>query len=156
MSGLLAATLGLALTTAAAAAPRPAPDPVPIHPNQFFSGFINNAPPGAVQIKVNCPGVAQTGHPIGNQPVEVKPAPGTGTTDVGFTGSKGTKITATLGPTVSTLVIGTFTSYFVTKNIPTNIVVPCSGSGTALFIPSPTSKTAKTAKLPVTFVNIGT
>jgi hypothetical protein len=132
------------------------PDPVPIRPNQTFSGYVNGSPPGNATIKVLCPGVANTGHPIAKQPVEVKPGPSATTTDVGFTGSKGTKITADLNfGTPPAIVIATFTSYFVPVNIPTKITVPCSGSGTVLFIPSPGSKTAKSAILPVTFVNIG-
>ncbi len=97
---------------------------------------------------------ATTGHPIAHQPVEVKPVPPSTATDAGFTGSKGRKITASLGPAAST-VVGSFTNYFVTKNIPANIAVPCSGSGTAVFTPSPTSKTARPATLSVTFLNIG-
>jgi len=132
------------------------PDPVPIEPNQTFSGYINNTPPGNVEIKVVCPGVANTGHPIKNQPVEVKPVPASTTQDTGFTGSKGTKITADLSVGVPpAIVIATFTSYYVPKFIPTTITVPCSGTGSVSFIPSPTSKTAKSAKLTVTFVNIG-
>ena len=145
----------MTLAATATAATHPAQDPVPIDPNQYFSGFINASPPGAVVIKVICPGPANTGHPAAHQPVEVKPVPSSTAADAGFTGSKGKKITASLGPAASTVVIGSFTSYFVKKNIPTNITVPCSGSGTAVFTPSPTSKTARSATLPVTFLNIG-
>jgi hypothetical protein len=155
LSGFVTATLGVTLAATASAGTRPVQDPVPIRPNQFFSGFINNSPPGAVVIKVICPGVANTGHPIGRQPVEVKPAPGTGTTDVGFTGSKGTKITASLSFGPAIVILRSFTSYFVKENIPTNITVPCSGTGAVRFSPSPPSSTAKPAILPVTFVNIG-
>jgi hypothetical protein len=155
MSGLVATALGVTLAATASAAVRPAQDPVPIDPNQYFSGFINGSPPGAAVIKVNCPGPITTGHPVGNQPVEVEPAPAPTGNDIGFTGSKGRKITASLfyGPAV--VVIDSFTSYFVPKNIPTNITVPCSGSGTVVFAPSPGSKTARSATLPVTFLNIG-
>jgi hypothetical protein len=153
-SGLTAVALGVTLPAAAAAVSHPVQDPVPIDPNQYFSGFINGSPPGAVVIKVICPGPANTGHPLAHQPVEVEPVPSSSAADVGFTGSRGKKITASLGPSASTVVIGSFTSYFVKKNIPTNITVPCSGSGTAVFIPSPGSKTARSATLPVTFANI--
>ena len=70
MSGLLATALGVTLAATASAAVRPAQDPVPIRPNQYFSGFINNSPPGSAVIKVLCPGPTTTGHPVGNQPVE--------------------------------------------------------------------------------------
>jgi hypothetical protein len=155
MSGLLAVILGVTLATAASAATRQIHDPVPIEPNQTFSGFINNSPPGAVIIKVDCAVGATTGHPMGHQPVEVKPAPVASTQDVGFTGSKGKKITASLAPaSTANLVLGSFTSYYVKKFIPVKITVPCSGTGTAIFTPSPHSKTAKAAMLAVTFGNI--
>lgn len=156
VSGLTAVVLGVALAGTASAAARRGPDPVPIEPNQTFSGYVNNSPPGNAVIKVVCPGVANTGHPIKNQPVEVQPVPASSTQDTGFTGSKGTKITAFLSIGVPpAIVIGAFTSYYVPKSIPTSITVPCSGSGTVRFVPSPTSKTAKSATLTVTFVNIG-
>lgn len=154
-SGLAIAVLGMAPVTAASAATRITQDPVPIGPNQLFSGFVNNAPPGAATIKVICPGVANTGHPIANQPVEVRTASVISTTDVGNTGSNGNQITASLGTPAGTLVIAHFTSYFVPVNIPTGITVPCSGSGTVVFTPSPSGMGAKSAVLPVTFVNIG-
>jgi hypothetical protein len=97
---------------------------------------------------------AKTGHPVGDQPVEVKPVAASSAADVGFTGSKGDKITAALSPATAVTIIASFTSYYVKKDIPTSINVPCSGTGTMVFVPSPTSKTAKTAKLTVTFGNI--
>jgi len=152
-TGTAAAALGLTFVGPASA--RPAQDPVPIEPNQSFSGYINNHPPGTAIIKVACAIGAKTGSPVGDQPVEVKPVTVTSGTDVGFTGSLGHKITAILGPSSTTgTVIATFTSYYVPENIPTTIKVPCSGTGTVFFTPSPTSKTAKSAKLPVKFANI--
>jgi hypothetical protein len=156
MSGLIAAALGLPLAATASAAARPQ-DPVPIGPDEYFSGFINNHPPGNAVIKVICPGPANTGHPAGNQKMEVKTAQPTSTFDTGFTGSAGRKITATLLPAAATpTVLARFTSFFVPKKIPVSITVPCSGTGTVVFAPSPPSSMAKSAKLPVTFVNIGT
>jgi hypothetical protein len=156
-AGLVTAALGVTFAAAGSAAARPVQDPIPIRPNQFFRGFVNNHPPGAAVIKVLCPGPVNTGHPIANQPVEVKPVPSPTTTDIGFTGSKGTMITANLnfGPVPAVVVIAHFTSYFVPVNIPTNITVPCSGPGAVMFIPSPPGSRAKSAVLPVTFVNIG-
>jgi hypothetical protein len=147
--------MGLPLAATASAAVRPQ-DPVPIGPNEFFSGFINNHPPGKAVIKVICPGPANTGHPAGKQTIEVKTAQPTSTFDAGFTGSAGKKITATLLPAATTAVLASFTSFFVPKKIPTSITVPCSGTGTVIFAPSPPSSTAMSAKLPVTFLNIGT
>jgi hypothetical protein len=148
------ATLSMAVGGAALAAPRPVQDPVPIGNNQAFSGYVNGHPPGAAVIKVACVVGAKTGHPLGDQPVEVKPVAASSTADTGFTGSKGDKITASIAPITVAVIIASFTSYYVKKDIPTSITVPCSGTGTMLFVPSPTSKTAKTAKLTVTFGNI--
>ena len=156
MPGLIAAAMGLVFTAAASAAPIPVQDPVPIGPNEYFSGFINGHPPGKAVIKVICPGPANTGHPAGNQKIEVKTAPAGSTADVGFTGSAGKRITATLAPTPATTILASFTSFFVPKKIPTSITVPCSGAGSVVFTPSPGSPTAKSAALTVTFLNIGT
>jgi hypothetical protein len=154
-SGLIAVILGGTLAAPASATAHRAEDPVRIGPSQYFSGFINGSPPGAVVIKVLCPGPVNTGHPVAHQPVEVKPVPGSTAADVGFTGSKGRKITASLfyGPAVAAL--ANFSSYHVKRDIPASITVPCSGSGTVVFAPSPASKTARSATLPVTFVNVG-
>jgi hypothetical protein len=156
MSGLIAAAMGVTLAATASAAPIPVQDPVPIGPNEYFSGYINNHPPGKAVIKVVCPGPGTTGHPAANQKIEVKTAQPTSTFDIGFTGSAGKKITATLAPAATTTILASFTSFFVPKKIPTSIIVPCSGTGTVVFAPSPVSSTAKSAKLPVTFLNIGT
>jgi hypothetical protein len=149
------AALSMAVGGAAmAATPRQVHDPVPIGHNQYFSGYVNGHPPGAAVIKVACVVGATTGHPLGDQPVEVKPVAASSAAEVGFTGSKGDKITAALSPTTTASIIASFTSYYVKKDIPTSISVPCSGTGTMLFVPSPTSKTARTARLTVTFGNI--
>ena len=103
-----------------------------------------------------CPGPVNTGHPTANQPVEVETAPPASTRDLGYTGRRGTRITAALAPSPATVVLATFTSFYVRKYIPTSITVPCSGTGTVAFVPSPGSKSARTATLPVTSVNIGT
>jgi hypothetical protein len=152
--GSTAAALSMTFGGTALAATRQVHDPVPIGANQYFSGYINNAPPGEVIIAVACTPGAKTGHPLAKQPVEVKPVAASTAADVGFTGSKGDKISASLAPTTAATLIASFTSYYVTKDIPTSITVPCSGTGTVDFVPSPTSKTAKTAKLTVSFANI--
>lgn len=156
---LAAAVLALAgaPSVAAVAAARPVQDPVPIGPDQYFTGLVNAHPPGQAVIYVVCAGPANTGHPAGKQPVEVKiTPPPVSTSDVGYTGSAGRRITAALSPAAATVVIAGFTSYFVKKYIPTSITVPCSGTGTVAFVPAPGSTNARTATLAVTFENIGT
>jgi hypothetical protein len=154
---LAAATLALGAVPAAAAASvaGPAQDPVPIRPNQYFTGLVNNHPPGQAVIYVICPGPVNTGHPKANQPVEVKPSVPTSTVDLGYTGSAGTHIKASLTPSATSVLLASFTSYFVKKNIPTSITLPCSGTGTVAFTPGPNSPTTRTAKLRVKFINLG-
>jgi hypothetical protein len=158
---LVLAAAALALTaapsmSALAAAPGPVQDPVPIGHNQFFTGLINGHPPGQAVIYVLCPGPVNHGHPTGHQPIEVQPVvPPGSTSDLGFTGSAGKSITASLAPSATTNVLATFTSYFVKKFIPTTITVPCSGTGTVAFAPSPHSSNSRTALLTVTFINLG-
>ena len=154
-SGLIITALGVTLAAAASAAARQ--DPVPIGPNEYFSGYINGHPPGAAVIRVVCPGpVQKTGHPAGNQHIEVKTASPISTFDLGYTGSAGNTITAALAPAASTSILASFKAYFVPKLISTKILVPCSGTGTVVFAPSPGSSTAMSAKLPVKFLNIAT
>ena len=150
-SGLIAAAMGLSVAATASAAVGPQ-DPVPIGPNEYFRGFINNHPPGKAVITVICPGPVNTGHPAAGQTIEVKTAQPTSTFDLGYTGSAGKKITAALAPAATTTILASFTSFFVPKKIPTSITVPCSGTGKVVFRPSPTSSTAKSAVLPVTFM----
>lgn len=45
--------------------------------------------------------------------------------------------------------------YAVSAPIPTSLTLPCSGSGTVAFVPEPTSPTAHTATVTVTFTSIG-
>lgn len=152
-ASLAVALLALAASPAASAATHPVQDPVPIGINEYFTGLVNAHPPGTASIDVSCAAGASTGHPVAGQPVEVEPASSAGVTDTGYTGSAGTSIKATLSPGTTTAVIASFTSYYVKVNIPTTIIVPCSGSGTVTFAPSPTSSTARSATLPVTFVS---
>jgi hypothetical protein len=151
-----AVVLALAAVPAAAAATHPVQDPIPIGPNEYFTGLINNHPPGNAIIEVTCTVGAKTGHPVAGQPVEVETTLSTATSDLGYTGSAGTSIVASLSSTTSVIVFADFTSFYVKTDIPTDITVPCSGTGTAAFTPSPGSSTAITATLPITFANITT
>jgi hypothetical protein len=70
------------------------------------------------------------------------------TSDLGYTGSAGNKITAVLPTPTAAIVLASFTSYFVPKFIPTTLTLPCSGTATVSFIPSPASSTAKPRRSP--------
>jgi hypothetical protein len=152
---LTAIGLALAAAPAAASAAGRVQDPIPIEPNQYFTGLINGHPPGHAIIRVACPGPdGKTGSPLGHQTVEVEPAPSSSAADLGYTGSKGRSITAALSTSPAAVAIGSFTSFYVKEYIPTNIVVPCSGSGTIIFAPDHGGKKAQAARLHVTFANI--
>lgn len=137
-------------------------DPAPIGPNQFFSGLVNGTNVHAV-VTTDCVGPVtpgELGHPVSGQTVSVDPEKTSSTTDVGFTGSAGDSVEVFLGgPTSSgsslSGVVGTLTAYAVQLKIPTTLQVPCDGSGQAVFVPKPTSSTAKSATLAVTFESIG-
>jgi hypothetical protein len=145
---LAALVLGLAVAPAASAVTQP----VLITPNQYFKGIFNGHPPGAAMVFVSCTVGATTGHPVAGQQLWVEETTPVSTgPDVGYTGSKGTAINASLVPVSATTVIAHFTAYGVKKALSTSLTVPCSGKGAFDFAPSPTSGTAKTAVLAVTF-----
>ena len=139
---LVGVTAGLALTTGSAAAQQP------IGPNQPFSGVVNGSTANA-PVYVICPGpvtLTSRGHPAGNQSWQVVPG------GMGFTGSAGTRVVATFAADSSAPV--TFTEYGVPQPIPTSLLLPCSGTGLAVFTPRPTSATAKPATVTVHFINL--
>jgi hypothetical protein len=148
---LIAATgLAVAATPASAATV----DPAPIGPHQYFAGVVNGQT-GQALIQMGCIGPihpGQTGHPLPGQTVNVVPVPSSTTTDVGYTGSAATAIDVTMGAPSSTVIFAVLRYYGVTAPIPTSLVLPCAGSGTVVFIPSPTSTTARSASVAVTFV----
>jgi hypothetical protein len=150
---LAALVLGLATAPAASAAAHAAQDPVAIGPNQYFKGIFNGHPPGPAIIFVACTSGASTGHPVAGQKIWVKeiPTPVSTSKDTGFTGSKGTGITASLASATSTFLSAHFSAYGVKVKIPVSVTLPCSGSGAIAFAPIPKSKTAHTAVLSVTF-----
>jgi hypothetical protein len=146
-----------ALITAVAAAPAwadPIIDPAPIGPNQYFYGLVNDHA-GQASILMGCPGPSQTGHPLAGQTVKVFPAPAPATSDLGFTGSAANAIAVRFpGPTVTNTPV-ILRDYAVSAPIPTSLTLPCSGSATVAFVPEPTSPTAHTAIVTVTFISIG-
>ena len=159
-----AATLVLALPAVPAAAASSAPSP--IGPNQYFTGLVHGTSPdgtaSATIIGVACAGPASLGHPLPGQSVEVDEVfPPTGAT-IGNTGSLAKSITAylvwapvTTPPVSTTVSIGVLTTYETLLPIPTTLWVPCSGSGQAIFAPTPSSSTSKTSVVVVNFRSNG-
>lgn len=149
------AAAGITIVASLASAPVAGADAiVPIGPNQVFRGLVNGVHDNA-RITVVCPGPiqpGQTGHPTSGQTISVTQGSSTGTIG-GYTGSSGTSVVAGF---VSSSVAQrfTFTAYDVPQTLPTTMNLPCSGTGTLTFAPEPTSDTARSDSVIVTFVNI--
>ena len=154
------ATLGVTATLAlsvSVTAGHAVTDPLPIGPNVIFVGVVNGAEANGV-IQVVCPGPltpGETGHPASGQYLEVVTAPATAAAS-GFTGTAADSIDAyILTPTgVAAGPVVVFNSFFVEEPIPTTIELPCYGTGSTTFVPEPTSPTARTATVAVTFEDI--
>jgi len=128
-----------------------------IGPNQHFIGLVNKKSTRAI-IKMACPlplSTASMGHPLGGQTVAVEP-PSTVAGSSGYTGTRGRSIVASfvaVVPLTTATSTVTFTRYG-SLPIPTTLLLPCSGSGTVVFAPVPTSKTAENATVSVTYADI--
>lgn len=147
-----AVVVGSVMSLAPAAS---AQDPVVIGPNEYFQGQVKGVHSGAV-IYVVCPGPVtpgQLGHPVSGQAVQV--VLGSSAAVGGYTGSLGKSVVASFGPaTTSAPQALTFTSYYAPQNIPTTWWLPCGGNAVIPFTPQPTSPTAVTDHVGVTYVNI--
>lgn len=154
------AVLGVTTTLAlgvSAAAGHAVTDPLPIGPDIAFAGVVNGVEANAV-IQVVCPGpvtAGETGHPVSGQHLEVV-AEAVSSTDYGYTGSAADSIDAYIatptGANPGPIVV--FKAFYVQEAIPTSIELPCSGTGSVTFVPEPTSPTARSAVVSVTFENI--
>jgi hypothetical protein len=161
---ILLAGLG-ALLAGAAPAMATVLDPIPIQPNQAFVGVVNGSS-GEARINVRCFAptgvVPTTGHPVAGQKVSVTrvftAAPdrpvGTPVSGLGFTGSAGRAVGVGFGPTDATKPPVLLRGYELGAEIPTDLVVPCGGTGAVTFNPLPTSPTARPAVVKVTFVRV--
>jgi hypothetical protein len=146
----------VALAAVAAPAGAAVIDPLPISPDQSFAGFVNDVRTNTT-IVADCAGVARTGHPGGGQTVSAQPETPV-STDLGFTGSAGRSLNVSLVLSTSAatpISIGTLSGYFIKLAIPTSITIPCGGTGEMVFAPSPTSPTARSAKVAVTIISLG-
>ena len=146
---LAAAASAAAMSPAAAA---PVQDPIPVTPNTYFIGLVNGHSSNAI-VKMACPVGAATGHPIGGQTVEVRTT--SPVVPFGYTGSAANSIHAVFSP--ASVVANppiVLTSFFAPAPIPTSFVLPCSGTGAVTFIPFPSSPTARSYTVSVTYANI--
>jgi hypothetical protein len=149
---------GMAVTAILGVAGTAGANPVqrPIGPDQGFVGLVNDSTTHAT-VQVLCPGgpirVGERGHPVAGQTIGVSDVEATTAVSVGFTGSLGRSIVASFTPATSTAAPGsvTFTRYG-DEALPASLSLPCYGSATVLFVPRPTSPTARPSKVSVTFV----
>ena len=145
LGSLVAAATALALTVGGASAQ------TPIGPDHQFAGAVNGSTTDAT-IYMVCAGPVlqdQLGHPQAGQSVQV-----VADTGKGFTGSAANSIVASIGPSPDLSLTFTFTEYGVPQDIPTTAVLPCSGTGIAIFDPQPSSSTSTSATVRLQFVNI--
>jgi hypothetical protein len=154
-AALIAGVLTPALAATVAAAP--AASATAIGPNQLFAAQVTGFFPVPGMVAMACYGPTypnQTGHPMAGQYVEVMPAT-TASGNIGFTGSLATAINVEFvysqGAISHVVPIGTLTAYDTKLAIPTSLVLPCWGSGTAVFDPTPTSPTARAADVKINF-----
>ncbi len=136
-----------------------------VGPRQYFEGLVNGqAGMGTpVAIKVACFGAVrpgEKGHPRAGQTVEVLRPLVIVVGHSGYTGKRATSIVAFFGPppptpspvppNASTV---TFHEYGVKKAIPTSLLLPCYGTGTVSFVPTPQSPpSSRDATVPVSYV----
>jgi hypothetical protein len=159
-AALVAGLLTAAAVSAgvAAAGPASAATTAGIGPNQYFVADVNGHVTSPAPISMACFGPVmpgETGHPMAGQYVEVLPAT-TNAGSIGYTGSLADAVNVAIvysqGTASHYVPIGTVTAYGMPLAIPTSLVLPCYGSGTAVFDPTPTSPTAVAADLTVSFI----
>jgi hypothetical protein len=147
---VVAVGAALAMATAAQAA-------TPIGPDQYFVGDVNGSSTTAT-IQMGCFGpvvAGETGHPLAGQYVYVSQIfPPVTTNNVGYTGAAKavtvSLVTATGSAAGAT--VGVLTTYDTKLPIPITLTLPCYGSGTAVFAPTPASTTGRAATVAVRFL----
>jgi hypothetical protein len=124
-----------------------------VRPQQTFVGLVNGASSGA-KVVVDCseavrPG--ETGPPASGQTIAVR-SPSPSTVPTGDTGTLGRKIVARIPTTSSAAASSVVFTHYGATALPTTWRLPCIGSGTIVFSPSPTSSTARSETMTVTFI----
>lgn len=125
----LRASLACIAVVVATSGCSPAPPAASIENNQRFSGLVNGRHTDA-QIRTACGGPifpGRTGHPLAGQTLSV-------TQDPSGHGDTGSDSRAVYAQTAGSANIVQFTVYDVTQEIPTDIDVPCDGTGTVMFL----------------------
>lgn len=143
----------------------PAGAAVKVGPNQYFTGVINGhegntATP--IPIQMACFGPVrrgETGHPMAGQTLAVQQLfpPSATAGSLGFTGNdreigvffNGPPPITRNGAATATPI---FKRYDLSKPLPTELTLPCEGTGTVYFTPIPVVPPSRTATVPVAFV----
>ncbi len=124
-----------------------------VRPQQTFFGVVNGSAVDA-KIEVACPEAVRPGEvgpPVSGQTLGVQ-SPSPSAIPNGDTGSSGRTIVAQFTTSsAAALPDVTFTRYG-SKPLPTTLELPCLGSGTIVFSPRPTSSTARSETMTVTYV----
>ena len=124
-----------------------------IRPDQTFFGLVNGDATAAT-VAVACPEAVrpgETGPPVSGQTIAVR-SPSPSVTPGGATGARGTTIVAQF-LTTSTAATSSITfDHYGSKVLPSTLMLPCLGSGSIVFTPRPTSTTAHSESMTVTYV----
>jgi hypothetical protein len=153
---ILAGVLGAVLPgSVAAARPATTTTSAAVGPKQSFTALVNGQSAHAT-VKVICPGPVQRnqmGNPESGQTIAVERPSTVTAAPGGFTGTKGDSIVAELpSPSATAANTGVIFTDYGSQAIPTTILLPCDGSSTVLFVPRPTSRTARSAHVTITFL----
>ena len=129
--------------------------PTTIGPGQHFVGLVNGHAANATIAMVCFPPLnpGKFGHPLAGQTVAVEP-PSTTARSTGYTGTRGRSVVAAF---VTPIAAGTSTvtfTHYGAQPLPDTLLLPCAGSGTVVFSAKPTSKTARSATVTVTYGNV--
>jgi hypothetical protein len=167
----LLVSMGLAIVALAGGAVQ-AGAAIPVGPHQYFTGVVNGVDGSTVDpisIQMDCFGPVtpgETGHPMSGQTLAVHQLfpPGTTGGSLGNTGTDsrievffGALPPSTALPTVPTASTAssptTFTRYDKPRRLPTSLTLPCSGTGTAEFVPVPVVPPSQADAVPVQYVS---
>ena len=157
--------LALSLPFALLAVAAPAGAASRIGPGQYFTGTINGAAGNTVSpipLQMGCFGPetpGETGHPLSGQTLSVHQMfPPVATGSLGRTGDDSTidvffgappPVSAGAKATKSKAV--SFKRYDKVRDIPTSLMLPCSGTGTVWFVPVPVVPPSQAQAVPVQF-----
>jgi hypothetical protein len=127
--------------------------PTKIAPHQVFVGEVNGTMETAT-VKVVCPVAATGGRAVSGQTISVTsllviPR------NYGDTGAHGRAIAASIGPATSAAESIVLTKYNHPQPFPTNIDLPCSGTGIVVFAPVAGGHGSRPTTVTVTYENVG-